>query len=306
MLASLAGHGIGQRMYTATRWAGSVKRPMQTIKPCGHSGFMINEIIQFTYVGVRDYFIYFGISFVMLWFVFRPKIEHRKVQLKQRGNAKQWLHEIKWSLIAQVGFIAGLLAFGDGKSPGLLVQVNTANTGILIAALIVFVVIDDAWFYWTHRMLHANARLYRSIHKIHHRSIDTTPLTGLSFHPLESFIIAMPVGVLPIFIGVQPSFLIASLLVSTFNNILGHNGFEWAPKWWDKIPLLRLKTPSIHHNLHHEKSRGNYGLYFSYWDRWMGTEFDDYETRKLALRARIEAKSPTHPSQPHPSEPINA
>jgi sterol desaturase/sphingolipid hydroxylase (fatty acid hydroxylase superfamily) len=251
---------------------------------------MINEIIQFTYVGVRDYFLYFGTAFVLLWFVFRKKINHRKIQVKQRSNTKQWFHEIKWSLIAQLGFIAGLLFFGNGKSPGLFVQLNTANIGILVAALAVSIVIDDAWFYWTHRLLHANARLYRSIHKIHHRSIDTTPLTGLSFHPLESFIIAIPLAVLPIFIGVQPNFLIASLLISTLNNILGHNGFEWAPKWWDKVPVLRLKTPSIHHNLHHEKSRGNYALYFSYWDRWMGTQFDDYEDRKVALRNRIDEK----------------
>jgi sterol desaturase/sphingolipid hydroxylase (fatty acid hydroxylase superfamily) len=252
---------------------------------------MLKEIISFTYVGVRDYFIYFGTSFVLLWFVFRTRVEHRKVQVKQRSNLKQWLHEIKWSLAAQLGFIAGLLIFGNGRSPGLLVQLDTGNLAILVASLAVFVVIDDAWFYWTHRLLHANARLYKSIHKIHHRSIDTTPLTGLSFHPLESFIIAVPGGVLPILIGVQPNFLIASLLISTLNNICGHNGFEWAPRWRDRVPVLRLKTPSIHHNLHHEKSRGNYGLYFTYWDTWMGTEFRDYETRKVALRERIDRRS---------------
>jgi sterol desaturase/sphingolipid hydroxylase (fatty acid hydroxylase superfamily) len=72
--------------------------------------------------------------------------------------------------------------------------------------------------------------------------------------------------------------------------VAGHNGFEWAPKWWDRIPVLRLETPSIHHNLHHEKSRGNYGLYFTFWDRWMGTQFPDCEARKAALRTRIESK----------------
>jgi sterol desaturase/sphingolipid hydroxylase (fatty acid hydroxylase superfamily) len=270
---------------------------MQTLSLYRSVDAMIRETLLFTYVGVRDYFIYFGISFGMLWFVLRPKIEHRKVQLKQRANAKQWFHEVKWSMIAQLGFIAGLLIFGDGKSPGWFVQLNTQHVGILIGSTIVFIVIDDAWFYWTHRLLHANQRLYHSIDKIHHRSIDTTPLTGLSFHPIESFIIAVPLGVLPLFIGVQPNFLIVAVLVSTFNNILGHNGFEWAPKWWDKVPLLRLKTPSIHHNLHHEKSRGNYGLYFTFWDRWMGTEFADYETRKVALRARIDSKSTAQPAK---------
>jgi sterol desaturase/sphingolipid hydroxylase (fatty acid hydroxylase superfamily) len=251
---------------------------------------MITEILRFAFVGARDYVLYFGASFLLLWFVFRPRIEHRKVQLKQRANAKQWLHEVKWSMLAQVGFVAGLLVFGDGMSPGILAQLNTNNVGVLVIASVVFVIIDDAWFYWTHRLLHANNRLYRSVHKIHHRSIDTTPLTGLSFHPLESFIINIPLAVLPIFIGVQPNFFFWAIWISTVNNIAGHNGFEWAPKWWDRVPVLRLKTPSIHHNLHHEKSRGNYGLYFSYWDRWMGTEFVDYDDRRVALRERMTLK----------------
>jgi sterol desaturase/sphingolipid hydroxylase (fatty acid hydroxylase superfamily) len=252
---------------------------------------MIAEILQFVFVGVRDYLLYFGAAFVLLWLVFSPKIAHRKVQLKRRANLKQWIHEVKWSLIAQIGFVVGLLVFGDGKGNGVLFQLNTNKIGVLLIASVVFVLIDDAWFYWTHRLLHAHTRLYRSIHKIHHRSIDTTPLAGLSFHPLESFIINIPLAVLPIFIGVQPNFFFWAIWISTVNNIAGHNGFEWTPSWWDRVPVLRVKTPSIHHNLHHEKSRGNYGLYFSYWDRWMGTEFADYTDRKAALRVRIASKN---------------
>jgi Delta7-sterol 5-desaturase len=251
---------------------------------------MISDLFQFVFLGVRDYFLYFGAAFILLWFVFRPKIQHRKIQLKQRANSKQWVHEVKWSMLAQIGFVVGVLVFGDGSAPGVFVQLNTNNFGILVAASLAFIVIDDAWFYWTHRLLHAHQRLYRSVHKIHHRSIDTTPLTGLSFHPVESFIINIPLAILPIFIGVQPNFFFWAIWISTINNIAGHNGFEWAPKWWNRVPLLRLKTPSIHHNLHHEKSRGNYALYFSYWDRWMGTEFNDYNEQTVSLRSRIESK----------------
>jgi sterol desaturase/sphingolipid hydroxylase (fatty acid hydroxylase superfamily) len=255
--------------------------------------FMLNELLTFVSAGVRDYFVYFGGAFVVLWLVSYRRIRHRKVQVKRRATKQQWLYEIKWSLIAQAGFVVGLLVFGDGTSPGLLVQLDTSRIGVLIATSFAFVLIDDAWFYWTHRMLHTNKRLYKGVHRVHHRSIDTTPLTGLSFHPVESFIINVPLGVLPILIGVGENFFIWAILISTMNNIAGHNGFEWAPKWWDRVPVLRAKTPSIHHNLHHEKSRGNYGLYFTYWDRWMGTQFSDYEDRKVALRTRISSKDLT-------------
>lgn len=45
-------------------------------------------------------------------------------------------------------------------------------------------------------------------------------------------------------------------------------------------PPLRyiLNTPT-NHVMHHEKMRGNYGLYFDIWDRLMGTNHREYENR---------------------------
>ena len=34
-----------------------------------------------------------------------------------------------------------------------------------------------------------------------------------------------------------------------------------------------------HHELHHEKGGGNFGLYFTWWDRLMGTEHVEYHAR---------------------------
>ena len=31
--------------------------------------------------------------------------------------------------------------------------------------------------------------------------------------------------------------------------------------------------------MHHEKPHGNYGIYFNFWDRWMGTNHKDYDRR---------------------------
>jgi sterol desaturase/sphingolipid hydroxylase (fatty acid hydroxylase superfamily) len=35
-------------------------------------------------------------------------------------------------------------------------------------------------------------------------------------------------------------------------------------------------TPVSHHHFHHARNRGNFGLYFTWWDRWCGTEDTDY------------------------------
>ena len=44
-------------------------------------------------------------------------------------------------------------------------------------------------------------------------------------------------------------------------------------------PLLRYVTTTTHHDLHHSSGRYNYGLYFTWWDRWMGTEHPEYVRR---------------------------
>jgi sterol desaturase/sphingolipid hydroxylase (fatty acid hydroxylase superfamily) len=40
---------------------------------------------------------------------------------------------------------------------------------------------------------------------------------------------------------------------------------------------LDLMTTTTHHDMHHQQFNGNYGLYFTWWDRWMGTEFPEYK-----------------------------
>lgn len=44
--------------------------------------------------------------------------------------------------------------------------------------------------------------------------------------------------------------------------------------WWNT---------TTHHDLHHQRGRSNYGLYFTWWDRWMGTEHPDYQAEVAAF-----------------------
>jgi len=59
---------------------------------------------------------------------------------------------------------------------------------------------------------------------------------------------------------------------------MGHLGYELYPKKFMQSGWSRFFNSSTHHNMHHSKFKGNFGLYFRFWDKWMGTEFKDYET----------------------------
>ena len=52
---------------------------------------------------------------------------------------------------------------------------------------------------------------------------------------------------------------------------MGHLGYETFPKSLIKHPIGKWQNNATNHNLHHQLSKYNYGLYFTFWDRLMGT-----------------------------------
>jgi len=133
-------------------------------------------------------------------------------------------------------------------------------------------------------------RFYKFFHKVHHESTDPSPLTAFAFHPSEATIENMMHFVLPFLLPLHFGIIIAWQIFSMLNNVLGHLGYEIYPKIWVKLPILQFKTASTHHNMHHQLFNGNYALYFTWWDKWMGTEFKDYESRYQQIFERKHIK----------------
>jgi sterol desaturase/sphingolipid hydroxylase (fatty acid hydroxylase superfamily) len=67
--------------------------------------------------------------------------------------------------------------------------------------------------------------------------------------------------------------------VQIIHNVLGHAGYEIYPRWLMNTPFKFILNTPTNHVMHHEKMRGNYGIYFNIWDRLMRTNHDDYEHR---------------------------
>jgi len=149
--------------------------------------------------------------------------------------------------------------------------------GIVFAVLVV----DDTRFYWTHRAMH-HPWLFNRMHRVHHESVDPTPFTACSFHPAEAIVHGIGSLSLLLVMMLLP-FHVASLVAAgtlqILFNVVGHLGYEIYPRGWNRIPLLRWKTPTLHHDMHHQRVGGNYALYFRWWDRICGTEFKDFAAR---------------------------
>ncbi len=145
-------------------------------------------------------------------------------------------------------------------------------------SLVIVILAHDAWFYWTHRVIH-HPRLFRMFHKFHHRSNNPTPFTSYSFDWPE----AVVNGVFLLLIGlIIPISFLASFIFTAhmmLRNAIGHCGYELFPRTKDDRPRLDWLTTVTHHDLHHAEAGWNYGLYFTFWDRLMGTEHPDYYAR---------------------------
>jgi len=143
------------------------------------------------------------------------------------------------------------------------------------ASLALIIVAHDTYFYWTHRLLH-DRRWFGTVHGRHHASVHPTPWAAYSFHPVEA---AIQAAFLPLFVAVVPTHggvVAVFLLHMILRNAIGHCSHELMP--WRLTPrgALRWITPVSHHHFHHARNRGNYGLYFTWWDRWCDTEDAEY------------------------------
>ncbi len=218
-------------------------------------------------------------SMVACLVIFRRALAGRRLQT-QRPQGTGVPREIGWSLVTVLIFsIVGYsIALGARTSTLNIYGGALPGVGVLIVEFALIVVAHDTWFYWLHRLLHL-PRLFRISHRIHHLSRSPTPWAAYAFAPLEALLEALFLPVFLLFVETHSVVVFAFTSHMILRNVVGHAGTEVFPARWLDLPVLRWVTTTTHHDQHHAHSRGNYGLYFRFWDRLMGTERADYEAR---------------------------
>lgn len=151
-----------------------------------------------------------------------------------------------------------------------------------ILGFFLFMVVHDAYLYWTHRFMHIKGIFHR-VHLTHHRSLYPTPFAVFSSHPFEAVIAYAIIPLLLILIPIQFWLLIFYFIYNLFTNIQGHLGFEIFPKGFFQLPLIRFSATPTSHQIHHVHFNKNYGGYFNFWDRVMGTYSEEKpSSRKIS------------------------
>jgi lathosterol oxidase len=229
-------------------------------------------------IDAARYVVAAGLAFVVFWWWGRERFRHRLIQ-GAYPRAARMIHDVKWSASTVAIFsLVGVGVYYAGRH-GLLrryADVSEHGWAWLGGSVIVLAVLQDTYFYWTHRAMH-HPRLYGLVHRVHHRSTNPSPWTAYAFAPAEAIVHAAFVplawSVLPLHDAAVFGFLV---LMITFN-VWGHLSMELRAPGTTRHPVLGWQTTTTHHALHHKSFTSNYGLYFSFWDRVMGTEHPAYD-----------------------------
>jgi Delta7-sterol 5-desaturase len=220
-----------------------------------------------------------GTVSLVLLVLMRSFSERRRIQNRRASN-KDVQREVSFSLLTTAVYATVALFTVQLEQAGYTTFYSGLDAFPLwytALSLPLILVLHDAYFYWVHRLMHIK-RLFRLFHLTHHRSHTPTPWAAYAFAPGEAVLMACFVPLYAWLFPVHELVLFVFLITMILRNAMGHSGIEFHPQWWVDSPWDFLTTVT-HHDLHHQRGRGNYGLYFTWWDRWMGTEFADYKER---------------------------
>ncbi|TWR31065.1 sterol desaturase family protein [Mucilaginibacter pallidiroseus] len=258
---------------------------------------IIHGILTIFSVTVIRYFVLAGVPFFLFYKLLNKWYGKAKIQSRDAGLS-DFKREILQSV--QTTGVFAVIAFAVMYTPfrnytQLYSSLTDFPLWYLPVSLVPSLIIHDTYFYWMHRFLH-HKKLFRLTHLVHHQSTNPSPWASYSFHFLESCTEGFVLVVIVMLIPIHPVVVIWFTIVGFIINVYGHLGYEIAPRWLRGSFLFQVINTSVHHNLHHSKFKGNYGLYFRVWDRLMKTEHPDYVKEYDRIQAN-RFKAPVNVSQ---------
>jgi sterol desaturase/sphingolipid hydroxylase (fatty acid hydroxylase superfamily) len=238
-------------------------------------------------IGSR-YLIITSIAFIVCYVLLRRIIQSKKIQ-ERFPKFKDYAREIFFSILTVfiMAFIPAMVLGSPeiSRHTKFYTDINLYGKLYFIFAFPMMAIMHDTYFYWMHRLMHHPA-LFKFVHLIHHKSTNPSPFAAYAFHPLEAVVEA---GIFLVFVFTIPVHLFHLLFFFLFMiiyNVYGHLGWELYPKGFSRHWLGKWINTSVNHNMHHQHFKGNYGLYFLFWDRIMGTIRKDYDEQYDLVKSK--------------------
>eukprot|EP00873_Tetraselmis_striata_P002859 jgi/Tetstr1/423123/TSEL_013892.t1 len=254
----------------------------QLLGPMFGGGFRV----AFTQITVFYYVVAFALHTVVPW-IMKPE----PLQSKPRKKTDV-TRDALYSLVP-LAVKAGVWALVEkvhSSGYGRMYETEIRSWDQVLYAVGTIIALDylhDAWFYWTHRMLHWRP-LYKHIHFMHHQSTVPSAYTGYSFHVLEAAIVFANEVIVIFLFPMQTNLHRLYHIFTTAIHEGGHAGYELAPfipsveqLLWVAFKGTKTQCKGLntvmHHDMHHHFPTKHFSLYFTHWDRWCNTMHASYD-----------------------------
>jgi sterol desaturase/sphingolipid hydroxylase (fatty acid hydroxylase superfamily) len=192
--------------------------------------------------------------------------------------SKSIYRDIKMSILSGVIFALGaalIMTEYDQEKTLLYGDLEHYGFWYLGISFLAVLILQDGYFYFLHRLFH-HPLLFKWIHSGHHRSVVPTPWTSFAFDLPEAFIQALFFCCIVFIIPLHFLTLISLLVTMTISSVWTHLGLEIFPSSFSSHWLGKWLIGSTNHAVHHRRHTVNYGLYFTFWDKYCGTQDSIY------------------------------
>ena len=269
---------------SAVAWWTWIVPPVETMRTLSRGGplwlFAVNAIAVFLFYGAFELHLY-GLKRQGRRFKY-----HAKFPSEQKSKAfwfqSQNLDNILRTFLSGVTIwtaveVLVLWAFANGWATWLTFAEHPVY---LVALALAVPAIHEFHFYCIHRLIHVPV-LYRWVHSVHHRSVNASPWSSLSMHPVEH-LLYFATAFWHLILPSNPLLALYQLHFAGFGAIPGHVGF-------DRIEVGNNRLVDSHayeHHLHHKYFEVNYGSALIPLDHWFGTWHDGSPEGEARMRER--------------------
>jgi sterol desaturase/sphingolipid hydroxylase (fatty acid hydroxylase superfamily) len=209
-----------------------------------------------------------------------PSEQRSKAFFFERQNIDNMMRVFGTGLPIWTAIEVGILyAYANGDVPWLTFA---QNPWWLFALALCVPIIHETHFFILHRTIHFGP-LYKWVHSVHHNSVNPSPWSSLSMHPVEQFGY-LGVALWHLVIPSNPTIALYQLHFAGFGAIPGHVGF-------DKVEVTENTAVDSHayiHYLHHKYFEVNYGDGLIPFDKWLGTFHDGSRESEARMLARYQ------------------
>jgi Delta7-sterol 5-desaturase len=229
------------------------------------------------------YFVLAGGTHLFLYGIFsRSGVDSDDSNTPKHRLSPPWKsirRDIKLSILSSIIFALAAALIVSAYDLGitrLYADVDRYPLWYLGISYLVVIVLQDTYFYFLHRLFH-HPLLFRWWHQGHHQSHQPTPWTSFAFDPPEAIVQSLFLVAIVFIVPLHLITVIAILITMTVWAVVNHLGIERLPTYFPHQWCSKYFTGPAHHAIHHRQYTLHYGLYFTFWDRKLGTESHQYK-----------------------------